>query len=1178
MANTYGSLGGGNLTVQSFGCASGTIFNGTIVSTYISSLGDRCTNNGSLVVSAGSTLQFGGDYQTGVGNGYGSGGIYNRGNVCVFGQARYNLYYGFYNQGGTISIGNNQTIAFGGGGISSNTTFVVTSGGTADVAGTGSSQHWTGLMTGSGGGTVLLHTNQMYGDNLLLSFPTNLFWFTGGTINGTSSATITNIGAVQVLANSAASNAPVFDQTFYNSGLVVQTNAGFVQIKNSAWPIINQTNGTYQFISDGTLTNGEFDNYGRLQMSSTGTVFMASPFNNYGGTVQVDGGNLVLFGAAYLQNTIFNIASGGVCDPTGGGNVTAYGTMSGSGGGVVQLNSGTLNSGAALLTLNFPQNLFWWTGGTLGGGSYAITNAGIIEVRATNSPQLHAPFNNLGLIRHWGTNSLTVSFYALENLAGGTNEFLSDGGLAGNSSFDNWGVLHKSGGSGTSTVNCTFNNRGGLIDVQSGTLALANSGVSSNGIINTAAGAVCDLTGGAIGPTWSGTLTGIGSGTVQVASGTIYCGLGNLNLNFPAGMFWWTGGNFSGNYNWTNLNVVNILTSGGQQLRENFYNQSNIFFLGTNSLVIAYPLENLTAGSIDFLSDASTSNGGASSALNNRGLFRKSGGSGISAIDSPFNNYGGTVQVINGEIRFGGGGYWTNGTFLVMPGTICDVNGSSTPTWSGLITGTGGGTVQINSGGLVAAASGATFNFASNTLQWMGGTLYSSAAANFTNVGTFNIQTTTNTLLTTKLYNAGLVRIGGNTNLNLGSYAGALENLAGATNEIFSDAGIAGNAIDNWGVIRKSGGTGRSTISCAINQTGLVQVDSGTLVLSSGTARTNFNYAVGAGANLDLTGGSTVTCSGTLTATGQGKVYLSSGQIYGNNLLLNFPVGMFWFTGGVLNGNSSYSITNLGTINVAPAAATSFYQTLYNDGLIALTNNGVATITSASWPIENRAAGTFDFQGDGTLTGGLLDHWGLIRKSSGSGTATISSPLANHGGSFRVDSGTLSLAGQNLSINNGLTISINGTNAGQWGQLACGTAGIGTNASLAVLLPHPMAIAAGTQFRILSCTNRGGVFYSASLPAGMSLIYNPTNFGVYLLATNTITPQPISLMAPGMQNGQFNFSFLSAAGASYALQHNDNLATTNWVTDTNFIGDGSLVPVSLPVGSQPARFYRLGQN
>ena len=94
----------------------------------------------------------------------------------------------------------------------------------------------------------------------------------------------------------------------------------------------------------------------------------------------------------------------------------------------------------------------------------------------------------------------------------------------------------------------------------------------------------------------------------------------------------------------------------------------------------------------------------------------------------------------------------------------------------------------------------------------------------------------------------------------------------------------------------------------------------------------------------------------------------------------------------------------------------------------------------------------------------------------------------------------------------------------------------------------------------------------------MSLIYNPTNFGVYLLATNTITPQPISLMAPGMQNGQFNFSFLSAAGASYALQHNDNLATTNWVTDTNFIGDGSLVPVSLPVGSQPARFYRLGQN
>ncbi len=1178
MANTFGSLEANNLTVQSFSSSYGTAFSGTIAITYTAALGDRTTNNGALVVLPGSSLQLS-TYtttQTGIADGYGSGGIFNSGNVYVFGQGRFNLNYGFYNQGGTVSIGDNQTLALGRSGISTNTTFVTTSGGTVDLAGTGGSQHWTGFMTGTGGGSVLLRTNQMYGDNLLLNFSTNMFWFTGGLLNGAPQASITNAGVVQLLANSVASNAPGFYQTFYNGGLVMQTNSGFVRVVSSSWPIINQTNGTYQFINDGILTNGEFDNYGLLQKIGIGSASMASIFNNYGGTVEVDGGNLVLSGANYLQNTFFSLASGTWCDLTGGGTVTVYGTMSGSGSGVLQLANGVLNSGAAMLTLNFPQNLFWWTGGKMGSGLsyYVITNTGFLELRATNAPQLFTTLYNTGRIRHWGANTMTNS-WLLENLVSGTNELVDDGGMAGTGLLDNWGVLLKSGGSGNSTISCPLNNHGGLIDVESGTLVLANTGSSSNGIINTAAGAVCDLTGGISGPTWSGTLTGTGSGLVQVASGTIYCGPGNLSLNFPPGMFWWTGGNLSGNYNWTNLNAVNILPSSGQQLRENFYNQSNLYFLGTNLLVVAYPLENLVGGTIDFLNDGGAASGGISSALNNRGLIRKLGGQGITSINCPFNNYGGTVQVLSGEILLGGGGYWTNGSFSVLPGAVCDVNGGSTPMWSGLISGSGGGAVIINRGGLIASTGGATFNFASNTLQWIAGPLFSPYAGNFTNLGTLNIVTASNTLVATKLYNAGLIHLSGNTNLNLSSYQGTLENLAGATNEITSDAGISGNPIDNWGVLRKSGGTGVSTISSAINQNGLVQVDSGTLALSSSALRTNFNYAVGAGASLDLTGGSTVTFSGNLSASGAGRVYLASGQLYGNNLLLNFPAGMFWFTGGILNGTSGYAITNAGTINIAPVTATSFYQTLYNDGLIALKQNGVATITSASWPIENRSVGTIDFQGDGTLTGGLLDSWGLIRKSSGTGTAALSTTFVNHGGSIRVDSGTLSFAGQSVNLTNGaLTISLNGTNAGQWGKLTCGTAALG--GPLNVLLPRPLNIVAGTPFRFLSATNRAGTFNPVTVPAGFSVIYDAA--GAYLLATNNFTTPPPALLSPLVQASQFNFSFQSYSGLNYFVQHNDNLATTNWITDTNFPGDGSLVPISLPIVAQPSRFYRVLQN
>lgn len=53
---------------------------------------------------------------------------------------QFDLYYGLNNRGGTISVSNSQTLAFGGAGLSSNTTFIVTPGGLVDLAGTSSVQ------------------------------------------------------------------------------------------------------------------------------------------------------------------------------------------------------------------------------------------------------------------------------------------------------------------------------------------------------------------------------------------------------------------------------------------------------------------------------------------------------------------------------------------------------------------------------------------------------------------------------------------------------------------------------------------------------------------------------------------------------------------------------------------------------------------------------------------------------------------------------------------------------------------------------------------------------------------------------------------------------------------------------------------------------------------------------
>jgi hypothetical protein len=67
---------------------------------------------------------------------------------------------------------------------------------------------------------------------------------------------------------------------------------------------------------------------------------------------------------------------------------------------------------------------------------------------------------------------------------------------------------------------------------------------------------------------------------------------------------------------------------------------------------------------------------------------------------------------------------------------------------------------------------------------------------------------------------------------------------------------------------------------------------------------------------------------------------------------------------------------------------------------------------------------------------------------------------------------------------------------------------------------------------------------------------------------------PINL-AVGLVGNAIQLSFTTTTNQSYTLQHNDNLATTNWVNDTNFIGNGSLwqwLPSSV---GQAQLFYRV---
>jgi hypothetical protein len=136
--------------------------------------------------------------------------------------------------------------------------------------------------------------------------------------------------------------------------------------------------------------------------------------------------------------------------------------------------------------------------------------------------------------------------------------------------------------------------------VDSGTLSLAGGGSSSNATFNVASGAVLDLTGGS-NPTWAGTVTGSGTSTVSLNSGTLYTSP-SLTLNLPDGLLQWTGGWFLGmtiNSNVVTISGTNTASTGW------FYNAGQMRHTGTAKLGIESNthFQNLAGGTYDFTGD-----------------------------------------------------------------------------------------------------------------------------------------------------------------------------------------------------------------------------------------------------------------------------------------------------------------------------------------------------------------------------------------------------------------------------------------------------------------------------------------------------------------------------------------------------------------------------------------------
>jgi hypothetical protein len=345
-----------------------------------------------------------------------------------------------------------------------------------------------------------------------------------------------------------------------------------------------------------------------------------------------------------------------------------------------------------------------------------------------------------------------------------------------------------------------------------------------------------------------------------------------------------------------------------------------------------------------------------------------------------------------------------------------------------------GGTINVNMNltvtGNFTLASGTVdgnglLTMGGNGSQWSAGTL-SPGTGGFSNSGTLTFSNGAALSLTSgTLTNNGLIDQSGTADLSL-NFGGKLNN-AGTYN-ITTDTNIVTgqfgtNVFTNTGTLKKTGGTGTSTISPGFQSSAKITVTSGTLSLTGGTI-TGGTFTVKTGAVLDLASNSSfVTYGGSFTGSGAGTVALRDGTIDvpSGGATFNFPAGLFQWSGGTIDATHG-TLTNAATgiMTLSNASGVSLNSgSLINNGII--NQSGTADLSLNFGGMMNNA-GTYNITTDTNIVTGqfgtnVFTNSGTLEKTGGTGTSTIS-PGFNNSANITVTSGTLGLTGGTITGGN----------------------------------------------------------------------------------------------------------------------------------------------------------------
>jgi len=553
----------------------------------------------------------------------------------------------------------------------------------------------------------------------------------------------------------------------------------------------------------------------------------------------------------------------------------------------------------------------------------------------------------------------------------------------------------------------------------------------------------------------NGTLTNNGQvqidKTITLTSGTI-TGTGNMLIK---GTLNWSGGDIyeSGIITVAPTGMMSLSGLGVKYYDNGTINNNGLFIITTDG---AFQMEsnatfnNLATGEFEIISNAPINNYGTTT-FNNSGVLIKNVATGTSSFYPTFNNSG-SIIINTGSISFGGTANSTGiiksrstSAFAVAGGTF-NLNLNSTIADSTTIN-LSGGTLAIKD-----ATNGLTL-LPNTTLNMIGGLLnvstkiYEQGTTNWSSNGTsgtgvFEIETngkmnlsstTTKNLDYSILSNFGTITFidGGTFYIEDGA---VFNNQASGLILLNSSTNITpyvAATFTNAGTLRKIGST-TATIGLSLNNSGLLDMQQGTLNLSSGgTYSGSFNIAKGAqllfnGTN-NFNDGSSFNdacsinlVSGTfnfnhaagLTILPHDTVNFSNGKItVANQLTIQC---LFNWSAGTLagiNGGSSV-LTFAPTSNFVYLTSSTKnidYLTLNNSGTVIMNTAGTLYIEYNS-VFNNLAAGTILAPGNISIANysvGTFNNAGKFIKN-GNNTISFAMPF-NNTGTMQITIGTLLL-------------------------------------------------------------------------------------------------------------------------------------------------------------------------